>query len=205
MHSESVKNILPALAKAVAEMPDPVKNKKNDHFRNSYATLGQVQECIAEPVQRNGLLVTQTMEAGNILRTRIWHVASGEWIDSVFALVLDKPGMQPLGSAITYASRYSLKTLFGMVDVDDDAEAATGRGRPAPKAEAPKPKPAPQAKVEYEPFGTVEEAEAATEAVKDKKALTAWRMRVSVSGFQGSDLERARQIKDDLIHSLGLE
>jgi hypothetical protein len=125
-HSESVKNLLPALASAIAAMPDPKKNAKNDHFRNRYADLGSVLECCFEPLASNGLVLTQTV-SGQALVTRLWHVASGEWIDSIFALQPEKNTPQGFASALTYARRYSIKALFGMVDTDDDGNVASGQ------------------------------------------------------------------------------
>lgn len=125
-HSNSVQNLLPALAAAIAAMPDPKKNAKNDHFRNRYADLGSVLECCFDPLASNGLVLTQTV-SGQSLVTRLWHVASGEWMDSIFALQPEKPTPQGFASALTYARRYSIKALFGMVDTDDDGNVASGQ------------------------------------------------------------------------------
>ena len=179
MHSTSIANLLPALASAIAEMPDPRKNAKNDHFKNKYADLGEVQECIAEPLAKHGLMVTQTIEAEGLLRTRLWHVKSLEWIDSVVRLVTEKAGMQPLGSAITYARRYALKALFGMVDVDDDGKRTQ---RPAKQETAAEP---------VKPFDVVEEAVEAIHAVTTAADLKACIERVRMSGFSGTDREKA--------------
>lgn len=128
MNSDSVKNLLPALASAIAAMPDPKKNAKNDHFKNRYADLGAVLECVFQPLADNGLVMTQTVHLtaeADVLCTRIWHVASGEWLESNMPLRPEKPTPQGVASAITYARRYAIKALFGMVDVDDDGNAAS--------------------------------------------------------------------------------
>ena len=126
-HSESIKGLLPALSAAIADMADPVKNAANPHFKNRYADLGEVIECSEAALTKHNLLVTETLEtegANQILRTRVWHIPTGEWMDSVVRLMVGKMEMQPLGSAITYARRYARKALFGMVDVDDDGKKA---------------------------------------------------------------------------------
>jgi hypothetical protein len=57
------------------------------------------------------------------LRTELLHTP-GQWIASEFPLVapLDRP--QILGSAITYARRYSICALLGLAAEDDDGQAA---------------------------------------------------------------------------------
>ena len=190
MHSTSIANLLPALSSAIAEMPDPRKNAKNDHFKNKYADLGEVQECIAEPLAKHGLMVTQTIEAEGLLRTRLWHVKSLEWIDSVVKLVTEKAGMQPLGSAITYARRYALKALFGMVDVDDDGKRTQ---RPAKQETAAEP---------VKPFDVVEEAVEAIRAASNPDEMKAVMERVRMSMFTGTDREKAIAARADRIAEL---
>lgn len=180
MHSDTITALLPALAAAIADMPDPRKNAANPHFKNKYADLGEVMECIAGPLAANKLMVTQTMEGARVLRTRLWHVPSGEWLDSTMELQAEKAGMQPMGSAITYARRYALKSLFGMVDVDDD-----GKRSQAP-AKASKEAPAPVAS-----FGAVEDAIANLESLTKPETVKLWEERVRMSGFTGSDRQQA--------------
>lgn len=193
MHSDSITSLLPALAAAIADMPDPRKNAANPHFKNKYADLGEVMDCIAGPLATHKLMVTQTMEGARILRTRLWHVPSGEWLDSVMELQAEKAGMQPMGSAITYARRYALKSLFGMVDVDDDGKKAH---TPAKAAKEPPP---------VQPFGTVEEAVAALSPVKTRDAFKLWEERVRSSGFSGSDREQAINARNAKMEELKRE
>lgn len=62
------------------------------------------------------------------LRTKLIHVASGESMEDTMPIVLDKDNSQGLGSALTYARRYALMSVLGLVaDVDDDANAASPR------------------------------------------------------------------------------
>jgi len=125
-------------------MGHAAKGNKNSHLGNRYADLASVcdaclphlsAQCIAvlQPVSANGPLVT--------VETILVH-SSGEFIKSSLTLVAyeatkgggfspsDKP--QSVGSAITYARRYSLSALVGVSADDDDGNAASGRTRPAP-------------------------------------------------------------------------
>ena len=134
-----MKNLLTALNKAMREMADPVKNKSNSHLRSSYADLGSIIEAVEGPLLENGLVCVQLVQAGatpespSILVTRVYHCESGEYLESSAPLVADKPGLQALGSAISYQRRYTLQSMLFRVAVDDDGEAATVR-KPAPAA-----------------------------------------------------------------------
>lgn len=200
-NSESVRALLPALAKAIADMPNPKKNSNNPAFRSKFADLGEVLDCIAEPLAAHGLLMTQTVRDGALV-TRCWHCESGEWIESAMALRPDKDTPQGMGSAITYARRYALKAMFGMRDDDDDGNAASGRAPSTNRAAAPKAadKPAPAPTVE--PFGLAEQAIAALNAVEDEKDLAAIGERVKASGFKGEDVKLVREAWTRATHEL---
>ena len=78
---------------------------------------------------------------------------SGQWLASECRMPYDNTGsknaIQSMGSAITYARRYSLSALVGVVaDDDDDGEGAWRRDddREPPRRNAPEP--APQSKPE---------------------------------------------------------
>src|SRR4029079_12637646 len=91
--STDIKDLLAALHAASAAMPNPQKNAKNDHFRNRYADLGAVLECIEQPLKDHGLVLTQTLDVlGNlpVLTTTLWHAPSGQWIAGQVPLLPDK-------------------------------------------------------------------------------------------------------------------
>ncbi len=164
MNSETVKELLPALSAAISDMRDPKKNAANPHFKNRFADLGEVLECIKGPLSDQGLVMTQHAD-GDVLRTRVWHVKSGEWIESAVNLVMDKKTAQAQGSAITYARRYALKALFGMHDTDDD-------GQEASKPRKQQPKPAPKS---VDAFESVEHAVAAgAQVIAGKLSINEW-------------------------------
>lgn len=192
MHSDSITSLLPALAAAIADMPDPRKNAANPHFKNKYADLGEVMDCIAGPLATHKLMVTQTMEGARILRTRLWHVPSGEWLDSVMELQAEKAGMQPMGSAITYARRYALKSLFGMVDVDDDGEAASNRGR-REESQKPQPKPATASRGPA-PYTDPGEAAEAINRVETLQGLQQVGLRIAASPFAPEESAEIRAL-----------
>lgn len=130
MAQEVSKNLVAALAKAQAAMPNALLNRTNPHFRNKYADLAALREASLPALNSNGLAVVQFTsvdEVGNLyLHTRLAHV-SGEFIEGRYPLpvALDKP--QAMGSALTYARRYGWGTIIGLAsEDDDDAEVAQG-------------------------------------------------------------------------------
>ena len=63
--------------------------------------------------------------------SRIWHVQTGEWIESELVMPLAQSSAQGAGSASTYGRRYTLSALLGIVaDDDDDGNAATAAAAP---------------------------------------------------------------------------
>ena len=142
MQSEQTADISAALAKAQSQMKAATFNKTNPHFKNRYADLAAVLDAIRKPLADNGLSVTQTTEireGGFVLVTTLRH-ASGQWVASDYPLpVAAKP--QELGSALTYARRYSLSALACIAaDDDDDAEGARTTNQTASTPSPIKPK-----------------------------------------------------------------
>lgn len=202
-----MKNLYKALAAAIAAMPDPKKNSKNEHFKNSYADLGNVLECIEGPLASNGLLLVQMVDAVGpdaMLSTSLIHVETGEQLDSHYPLRPEKAGPQALGSCITYARRYQIKALFGMVDVDDDGEGAQNRSKPTAKPE-PKKKTEPKTAdgdwaeatmtPDKEPFKDAEHAITLIKSIGDQKTLDALKSRLNAQKTNlGKEWERVKGV-----------
>ena len=124
--TEQTGSLAAALAKAQAVMRSAKFNKQNPHFKNRYADLSAIIEAIRKPLTDQGLSITQATEVnghGFGLKTTLRH-SSGETVESFYPLPAGaKP--QELGSALTYARRYSLSSIVCIAaDDDDDAEAA---------------------------------------------------------------------------------
>lgn len=134
-----MKNLLKALHAAMSEMADPKKNSTNPAFRNKYADLGAVLESIEGPLQRHGLILLQMLDQSGtetVLQTQLWHVESGEQLQSNVVLRPEKATPQGLGSCISYMRRYAIKAMFALSDTDDDGNEAT---RPTQKVQTRKP------------------------------------------------------------------
>jgi hypothetical protein len=133
-HSESISNLVAALAKAQAEFPPIPKDKTvtvtsqrtGGKYTFAYSPLETILRAIRPTLAANGLAFTQTV-SGEALSTMLLH-SSGEWLLSdPLPIRVESQGSQALGSAITYARRYALTAALGLVtEDDDDGNAADG-------------------------------------------------------------------------------
>ena len=118
-----------ALLRAQGQMRGVGKDGQNPHFKSRYATLENVTETIRPVLQECGVLFVQAPggvdEHGVMsLTTTLIHAESGETFSTTIGVPLVKRDPQGVGSAITYACRYSLMALLGLPPIDDDGESA---------------------------------------------------------------------------------
>lgn len=147
---ESKAALYEALSKAQGELQAACKDAVNPHFKSRYATLAAVWDVCRPVLAKHGLAVIQlpqvvygeTCEVG--VRTILAH-ASGACLEATLTLRSRDSSPQAVGSALTYARRYALAAMVGVVaDDDDDAnEAQPQPTRWTPPA-APRQPPAPQ-------------------------------------------------------------
>lgn len=127
--SQEVNDLFSALSKAQATIKGALKDSTNPFFKSKYADLESVWDACREPLTAHGLSVIQTTEfspdAGIYVVTTLGH-SSGQWIKGTLPIMAIKQDPQGIGSAITYARRYALAAIVGLVQVDDDGESAMG-------------------------------------------------------------------------------
>ena len=126
-----MKELATAMAKAQGQIKTALKDSKNPHFKSSYADLTSVWDACREALTKNGFSVIQRTDfdaGGEVwLETMLLH-SSGEHVSSRYPLRPLKQDPQGYGSAITYARRYCLAAIVGVVaDEDDDGNAASQR------------------------------------------------------------------------------
>lgn len=179
-HSESVTEIFAALAAFQAEVEDPKMDEEKEYVTKQgrkivlkYATIRSILKTIRPVLAKHGICLMQEPRTENnkvTITTFLLH-KSGEWIEcEAYSLYALSATAQEIGSATTYARRYSLSALLGLGSEDDDdgngaSEGINGNEKPpappaakktaTPPAQAPaqtpkqapaQPKPAPQQK-----------------------------------------------------------
>jgi hypothetical protein len=126
--TQNINEIACALAKAQVEMNNPSFDAQNPHFRNRYASLAAVRNAVVPPLARNGIACLQDLravESGISCETLLVHSSGQQMSFGPLVLPVSKADAQGFGSAATYARRYQLMAVAGVVgDADDDAEAA---------------------------------------------------------------------------------
>lgn len=153
--SDDVDEISAALSKAQGAMDDAPKDTTGQvgQQKTRYADLASVRAASRQALAANGLAYVQFPTAAErgyaTIVTRLMH-SSGQWIEDDAGVTVPAGNTaQTLGSAITYARRYSLMAVLGIAADDDDGHAATqARQQPRPKQQDT---PAPRQPVSSEP------------------------------------------------------
>lgn len=135
--SESIGALSLALSKAQGMIKGALKDSANPFFKSKYADLESVWDACREPLSSNELAVIQLSDEtdkGIIVDTVLSH-SSGEWISGrMFIPITAKLDAQTVGSACTYARRYSLQMIVGIAPIDDDGNSAVNREPAKPAA-----------------------------------------------------------------------
>ncbi len=128
--SPQIDKLAAALAKAQGEMRPAKKNRENPYFKSSYADLEATIEATREPFSNNGLSFVHVPIIGPdgrvVLRGMLLH-SSGQYLTGQYPITPVKNDPQGLGSAISYARRYSLQAMAGIATEDDDGNEASGK------------------------------------------------------------------------------
>jgi len=114
------------------------KDANNPFHKNKYATIESVLLTIEEPLSSVKLGFYQVVDNNELLTVLYDEEDTSRTITSKIPLILAKQDMQQLGSAITYARRYGLVSMFGLEQEDDDANRASGYNGQSQAAPAPK-------------------------------------------------------------------
>lgn len=128
--TDNLKELGKALAEFQEKMEAAAKNAENPFFKSNYATFDEVAR-VARGGIKHGLTFTQLPgrdEHGNFVETRIIHIDTGQSLSGkVYFDLKAGAGPQDVGSGITYARRYGLQSVMGIVaEKDDDGNAAQG-------------------------------------------------------------------------------
>jgi len=103
------------------------KSGKNPMFKSEYNTLNDVLNAL-DNIQQYGLDFIQYVSIDHLV-TRVMHIESGEYFDSMMELKTEKETYQSYGSCLSYLRRYALLTMLGLRSADDDGNSSLrGRG-----------------------------------------------------------------------------
>lgn len=174
-----------ALSIAQAQIECAERTAKNSFLGNTYADLTSVMATVRGPLAAEGLAVTQTFlpfDGKTHLVTTLLH-ESGQFLRG-FLPLLGVKDHHSLGSAITYARRFSLASLLGVCPEgeDDDAEGAMGRGKRKPAAGK-------STAANSVTTGNLEEAEEDEQDAKAKCIIIIKQVRGASTYLRGKDID----------------
>ena len=110
------------------------KAATNPAFRSKYADLSEVVEATVPALNANDIGVIQVpgYDGELVSVTTVFVHESGASVTGVLRMRPSKADPQGVGSAITYARRYSLLAMTGAAPEDDDGSAASQHRAPPP-------------------------------------------------------------------------
>jgi ERF superfamily len=133
--------LMGALLAFQAEAPTLQKNatakvtskKTGQSFTYAYLSLDALMDAVLPELSKCGLVwmtFPAVLDGKAALTYRLVHASSGEEVGGSMPLMCETQDPQVLGSAITYARRYSMMAVLGLAaNEDDDAKRAAKRAR----------------------------------------------------------------------------
>lgn len=134
--SEQIELLAAALVEVQKTPLLAARGAENPYFKSKYADLVEVWRVAREVLPKNNIVVVQMPfyeegknNAGLIVgvTTTLIHSTSGQWMSGDVGMLPQKTDAQAIGSCITYARRYGLASMIGVVcpGEDDDGNAAS--------------------------------------------------------------------------------
>ena len=133
MSSPKITELAEAMIQVQQALSPALKDAENSFTNSRYATLHSIMNACRDALLEHGIWLTQypvSVEANQLgLVTKVVHAETGQWQYSLLTMPLPKNDPQGYGSAMTYARRYGLSALVGIVtENDDDGELAKLNG-----------------------------------------------------------------------------
>lgn len=181
-----------AFTRALMEMPDLLTDSSNPHFRSKYVSLPKLLAAVRPVLAKHELAISQRIqsEETRLLLQTVVHYENDREILVVASYPIPLQGNpQQVGSAITYARRYSLMAALGIMgDPDDDGNLAASQPQPALHAVKP---------------GKLTPAQASSlwEAAKNR-GLTQQQLLEAASKITGQEITRLRELSASVFESL---
>jgi hypothetical protein len=150
-YSESVDELMIALAKAQAKMDNPLCDSTNPHYNSKYASLAVTRDAVIKPLATEGIATVQLPSTADRMVTCTTMLFLGnQFLKSVLRMPVVKRSRegggeltpQDYAAALSWARRIGLTTIAVVAgDEDDDGNTASGKsgigrrsneGRPQP-------------------------------------------------------------------------
>ena len=121
------------------DIKNPFKGDENPHFKSKFAGLASCLKTIKPALKENNFILQQVVKqlesGGTVLQTNLIHISGKVASDNGIPLVSkDANDPQKLGGSITYARRYGMCALLGIVGEDDDDGNLSSKPDTSPKA-----------------------------------------------------------------------
>ena len=121
-----MKDLFQAVMKFQAECPKISKDSNNPFFSDAkrkvnYASLPHILGIIQPILNKHGLVLMQPV-VNDVVITKLIHVESGDVLESIYEITCkDKTNPQQIGSAVSYARRYSITSILNL-NIDDESD-----------------------------------------------------------------------------------
>jgi ERF superfamily len=152
--SDSIAQLAAALARARMKFgalgkdrEAKIASKSGASYSYDYADLADTNAAVMAALNAEAIAVFQpvSLDGAHAIVTTLLAHESGEWIASTLGLpIADQHDARAIGSALTYARRYSLQGMVAIAPKDEDDDAATARGGDHEQAKPTGPAPRPR-------------------------------------------------------------
>ena len=128
--------LAPAFVALQADLVPVSKSATNPFFKSNYAPLNEVMETVQPILAKHKLAIAQfptNLDGVSALQTVLIHESGQTLQFPPTPLLLSKQDAQGQGSAMTYARRYGVMAVLGLVaDEDDDGNKAKDKPTESP-------------------------------------------------------------------------
>lgn len=123
--SEKTKELFVALLKAEEDFEKTGLNGQMTGLGKwKYAKLPDIYDAVKPALSKNGIKICHFCkvlpDGSEVLRTRLVHAISEQWIEDERILMSEKPGNQAKGSANTYNRKSAVLSLCAIAAEEDD-------------------------------------------------------------------------------------
>lgn len=139
--SETIGDLVTALAKAQMHFGKAVKETTNSAFGSKYADLAANIDAVRMALNEQGIAMCQfpevDLEAQTVTVKTALHYGEQFISQTFIAPAVGRQGfnVQSIGAATTYLRRYGLQALCGLASEDDDGNSVATENKPIPAKE----------------------------------------------------------------------